>query len=272
LTGIDVVMTDSMKYCDVVLPAASHFEFDDIYTAYGHSYLQRAEPVVPTVGGSLPNTEIFRRLANAFGFDEPMFADDDVALMDAAIDPDDPRLGGHRPSELPTDKAFIMSAPSGQDVLMCHTVKPATPSGKVELFSEELERTYGFGTPRYDPAAKDRPFTVISPSSSKRTNATFGGDAASAGIEIVEMHPDDASDAGIEEGAMVRLENVRGAVTLEARLSTATRRGVLYTPKGAWLQTSQTGRTTNSLISADVKTDIVEGACYNETFVDISVA
>ena len=44
--GIDVTMPDSMRYCDVVLPAASHFEFDDIYTAYGHTYLQRAEPVL----------------------------------------------------------------------------------------------------------------------------------------------------------------------------------------------------------------------------------
>ena len=58
--GIDVVMTDSMKFCDVILPAASHFEFDDIYGAYGHSYLQRAEPVIPCVGESVPNTEIFR--------------------------------------------------------------------------------------------------------------------------------------------------------------------------------------------------------------------
>ena len=83
--GIDVVMTDSMRYCDVVLPAASHFEFDDIYGAYGHSYLQRAEPVIPCVGESLPNTEIFRRLAKSFGYDEAMFSDDDAALMDAAF-------------------------------------------------------------------------------------------------------------------------------------------------------------------------------------------
>lgn len=269
LAGIDVTMTDSMQYCDVVLPAASHFEFEDIYTAYGHNYLQRAEPVVPTVGESLPNTEIFRRLAKAFGFDDPMFDDSDAALMDAAIDPDDPRLDGYQPSKLPVDQAFLMNTRSGQEVLMCRTVKPATPSGKVELFSEDLETKYGFGTPRYDPATKDRPFTVISPSSSKRTNATFGGDAASTGVEVVEIHPDDARESGIEEGLLVRLENDRGAVILKAHLSAATRRGVLYTPKGTWLQTSQTGRTVNSLISADLRTDIVRGACYNETFVDI---
>jgi hypothetical protein len=35
------------------------------------------------------------------------------------------------------------------------------------------------------------------------------------------------------------------------------------------LRTSETGQTVNALIDADMKTDIVEGACYNETFVDL---
>ena len=155
---------------------------------------------------------------------------------------------------------------------MCNTVTPGTASGKVELFSQELEDKYGFGVPRYKPANKDRPFTVISPSSKKRTNATFGNHEASAGIEIVEINPDDARAAKIEEGSLLTLENENGSVTLKAKISTATRAGVLYTPKGTWLKTSETGRTMNALISADMKTDIVDGACYNETFVDISVA
>jgi len=271
ITGIDVVMTDSMKFCDVVLPAASHFEFDDIYASYGHSYLQRAEPVIACVGESLPNTEIFRRLAKAFGYDEPMFDDSDAALMDAAIDNADPRLEGNLPSSLPTDRAFLMNTQSQQDVMMCNTVTPGTASGKVELFSQALEDKYGFGVPRYAPANKDRPFTVISPSSKKRTNATFGGDQASAGIEIVEINPEDASAAEIKDGSLLTLENDNGSVTLKARITDATRVGVLYTPKGTWLNTSETARTVNSLISADIKTDIVGGACYNETFVSIIV-
>ncbi|MFA9418683.1 MAG: molybdopterin-dependent oxidoreductase [Gammaproteobacteria bacterium] len=269
ITGIDVVMTDSMKYCDVILPAASHFEFDDIYASYGHSYLQRAEPVIPCVGESLPNTEIFRRLAKVMGYDDPMFEDSDAALIDAAIDNSDPRLEGHQPSLLPTDRAFLMNTRSQQDVMMCNTVTPGTASGKVELFSQVLEDKYGFGVPRYRPANKDRPFTVISPSSKKRTNATFGGDEASAGVEIVEINPEDAGAVGIEEGSLLTLENDAGAVILKAKITTATRPGVLYTPKGTWLKTSATGRTVNALLSADMKTDIVDGACYNETFVDI---
>ena len=84
--GIDVAMTESLAYCDIVLPAATHFEYADLYASYGHHWLQRAEPVIPPVGESLPNTEIFRRLAARFGFDEPCFKDTDAELMDAAVD------------------------------------------------------------------------------------------------------------------------------------------------------------------------------------------
>ena len=41
--------------------------------AYGHHWLQRGEAAIPPVGDALPNTEIFRRLAARFGFDEPCF-------------------------------------------------------------------------------------------------------------------------------------------------------------------------------------------------------
>ncbi len=271
ITGIDVVMTDSMRYCDVVLPASSHFEFDDIYGSYGHSYLQRAEPVIPPVGHSLPNTEIFRRLAKHFGMNDPMFNDDDQALMEAAVDGSDDRLLGCRVSELPTDHALLMKASLSEEVLMCNTIRPQTSSGKIELFSQELEDKYGFGIPRYEPVEKDKPFTVISPSSSKRTNATFGGHLASKGVEVVEIHPDDAAKHGAQNGSLMRLANTRGEVILKAKVTAAVRRGVLYTPKGTWLRTSETGQTVNSLISADIKADIVGGACYNETFVDIEI-
>ena len=84
--GIDVAMTESMAYCDIVLPAATHFEYADLYPSYGHHWLQRAEAVIPPVGESLPNTEIFRRLAARFGFDDPCFKASDEELMDAAVD------------------------------------------------------------------------------------------------------------------------------------------------------------------------------------------
>ena len=73
VVGCDVVMTDSLAYADIVLPACSHFEHADIFAAYGQHWLQRAEPVIQPQGEALPNTEIFRRLAARFGFTEPAF-------------------------------------------------------------------------------------------------------------------------------------------------------------------------------------------------------
>ena len=269
VAGADVVMTDSMACCDVVLPACSHFEYHDIYSAYGHSYLQRAEPVIPPVGESLPNTEIFRRLAARFGFDEPMFVDDDKALMDAAMDAGDPRMKGHVPSELPLEHALLMTSDSGEPLLTCGNIAPATASGKVELFSRTMQTQFGFGVPRYEAVTGSHPLMLITPSSSKRTNATFGGHAASQGLEQIEIHPDDAARRSIAEGDEVRVFNALGEVVLRAALSRAVRPGVLYSPKGTWLNTSPTGQTVNALLDADLRTDIMDGACYNDTFVEL---
>ena len=267
--GIDVVMTDSMRYCDIVLPAASHFEFNDVYTAYGHAYLQRAEPVIAPVGESLPNTEIFRRLAQAFGFNDAMFDDNDEALMDAALATDDPRLQGYRPSQIPLDQALLMTTTEQQELIMCATVTPDTDSGRIELYSQDLEDRFGYGVPRYAAVPRSKPFTIITPSSAKRTNATFGGDGASAGPEVVEINPADAYAGGIETEDLVEVGNERGRVVLQAKLTDAVAPGVLYSPKGSWLGSSASGQTVNALIDAELKTDIVEGACYNETFVDV---
>jgi anaerobic selenocysteine-containing dehydrogenase len=276
LAGADIVMTDSMKYCDVVLPACSHFEIHDLYIPYGQSYVQRAQPVIAPLGEALPNTEIFRRLAARFGFDEAMFKDDDFALMDAAIDGNDPRLEGYAPHALPLDRALLMATASGDPVLMCATVEPATPSGKVELFSASMQQRYGYGVPRYEalPATSGdgaAPLMLISPSSSKRTNATFGDCVDSAGVEVLEIHPDDAGARDIVEGTAVRVWNALGEVELRATISDAVQPGVVYTPKGMWLHSSSTGQTVNALLSADIRTDIFDGACYNDTFAQVEI-
>jgi anaerobic selenocysteine-containing dehydrogenase len=271
IVGCDVVMTDSMTYADVILPACSHFEFDDIYAAYGQNYLQRAEPVIPAVGESLPNTEIFRRLAARFDFDDKLFQETDAQLIDAAVDPEDPRLNGVSPSQLPLDSALIMNTADDQPLLMCNTVEPATASAKVELFSTEMEQKFGFGLPRYDAVSSELPLMLISPSSPKRTNATFGSDPASQSVEIVEIHPQDAKARNIKDNATVRLWNKLGEVVLAARVTDAVPAGVVYSPKGTWLSTSTSGQTVNALISADSKTDIMDGACYNDTFVECAL-
>jgi anaerobic selenocysteine-containing dehydrogenase len=265
--GCDVAMTDSMAFADIVLPACTHFEYDDIYPAYGQQWLQRAEAVIPPVGESLPNTEIFRRLAARFGFEDPMFRESDAELMDAAVDAGDPRLAGVRPSELPTDSALPMKF-DGADATLFENVFPATPSGKVELYSPALEAAHAQGLPGYAALEATHPLALITPSSDKRINATFGGLPESDGVPELEMHPDDAAARKLSDGSTVRVWNDLGEVHLILKITDATRPGVVFSAKGVWLRTSDTGQTVNALVPND-KADICDGACYNDTRVDV---
>jgi anaerobic selenocysteine-containing dehydrogenase len=266
--GCDVVMTDSLRYADIVLPAASHFEYADLYAAYGQHWLQRAEPVIPPQGESLPNTEIFRRLAARFGFGEPIFTASDAELMDDAVDSADPRLGGQRPSRIPVDRALPMTV-AGNDAVLFANVFPATPSGKIELVSSYLARKYDQPLPTYRPLPSPYPLALITPASDKRITSTFGGLPASAHTPLLEMHPEDARARGLTDGMTVTVWNDLGEVHLPLRITDAVRPGVVCSVKGAWLRTSDNGQTVSALAPGH-HADISEGACYNDARVEVA--
>jgi len=267
VVGSDVAMTDSMLYADIVLPAASHFEHAELYAAYGQHWLQRADPVIPPQGEALPNTEIFRRLAARFGFTGPIFEASDAELMDAAVDMDDARLGGIRPSRIPTDHALAMTA-DGDEFIMFKNVLPGTKSGKVDLASPYLAQKYGARLPRFLPVTSRYPLALISPASDQRITSTFGGVNGDTAPPL-EMHPDDARARGLADGMRVRVWNDLGEVRVPLRVSDAVPRGVVCTLKGAWLRTSDNGQTVSALCPAH-HADISEGACFNDARVEVA--
>ncbi len=275
LVGIEIAMTESMDYCDIVLPAATQFESDDIYGAYGHPWLQRAEPVIRPVGESLPNTEIFRRLAARFGFTDECFRDDDRRLMDDALDANDPRMQGQRPSTLSTQTALRMATSDGRPLIVFDTVMPATPSGKVELVSDTLVSRWGAhaALPTYKPHDTHRPLSLISPASDKRISSTLLGAGGQAGeAPPLLMHPDDAAARGLRDAGQVRVWNELGSVVLPLRVTDAVRPGLVASEKGAWLATSPTGQTISALVSASARADLSKGTCYNDVVVDVEAA
>lgn len=266
--GIDVAMTDSMTYADVVLPACTHFEHADVYAAYGQQFLQRAEAVIPPVGESRPNTEIFRCLAAKFGFSDPAFRETDAELMDCALNPEDPRMQGIRPSRIPLDKAIRMEF-SGNEPVLFQNVAPRTPSGRVELESASLAARYGAALPEYRPLTSPYPLTLITPASDQRITSTFGGLAEGDQAPVLEMNPSDATARGLVDGAVVRIWNELGRVYLPLLITAAVRPGVVSSAKGAWLRTSQNGQTVSALAPAH-KADLADGACYNDARVEVS--
>ena len=266
--GIEVAMTDSMDYADVVLPACTHFEHADVYVAYGQQFLQRAEPVIPPVGESLPNTEIFRRLAAKFGFTDSAFADNDSALMDAALDSSDARMQGLRASQIPTDRAIRMEF-NGEEPLLFKNVSLRTPSGKIELESSAWSQRCGAALPEFRPLTSTFPLTLITPASDKRITSTFGGLSANDAPPPLDMHPDDARARGLADGSAVRVWNDLGEVFLPLHITAYVRPGVVSSDKGAWLKTSKNGQTIAALAPTH-KADLAEGACYNDARVEVA--
>jgi anaerobic selenocysteine-containing dehydrogenase len=231
--------------------------------------------VIQPLGEALPNTEIFRRLAARFGFDDPCFKATDMALMDDALDATDPRLNGVRPSELPTGDALRMAAPDGRPLALFDNVMPATPSGKVELMSDSLAARWGERArmPGFRPSRGGHPLALISPASDKRISSTLLGAGGTAGEATpLLMHPRDAAARGLESNTHVRVWNDLGAVVMPLLITDAVAPGVVASEKGAWLATSPTGQTISALVSADDRADLSDGACYNDTAVEVAAA
>src|SRR5512134_845137 len=82
---MDSFLTDTADYADIVLPATTQLEHIDVHKSYGHLYVLANNAAIAPVGESLPNIEVFRRLAARMGFEDACFADSDDAVAQQAL-------------------------------------------------------------------------------------------------------------------------------------------------------------------------------------------
>ena len=87
-------ITDTARYADIVLPATTQLEQFDLMFSWGHLYLTLNEPAIEPRGEAVPNTELFRRLARAMGFDDPYWQRTDEEMAVDALDWENPVLEG----------------------------------------------------------------------------------------------------------------------------------------------------------------------------------
>jgi anaerobic selenocysteine-containing dehydrogenase len=266
VVGSDLLMTDSMALADLVLPAASHLEYADLYAAYGHRYLQRSAAAIPPAGQAKSNMDLFRALAARFGFEDACLRESDESLMQQSF----AGAGDDHPANRAASGAVDMTPYAGPALLRGRL--PGTPSGRIELFSETLERRSGDGVPRFRPLPDARAFIVVSPASEERVNSTFGSLPSQQQDLCCEIHPDDAAARGIADGDRIVLHNAQGELALPARVTDAVRRGTLFVPKGAWIRGTADGAAAQGTINALIpghRDPLVNGACYYDCSVDI---
>ncbi len=276
----DPFFTDTACYADILLPATTQLEHLDLHTSYGHYYIALNQPAIEPQGESMPNTEIFRRLAQAMGFDEDCFADRDEDLIDQALDTDDPRLAGITRERLMREGFARLNLPENPHRPFAAGRFP-TPSGRVELYSESMARQ-GF-----DPLPEHRalvegheadqdvrrrfPLQLLTPSAHHLLNSSFGAVDSLVRKEsrpTLEIHPLDAARRHIRDGDQVRAWNERGACLLFARVTDDVRQGVVVSPSVWWASKSPGGTGVNATTS-NREADMGGGATFYTNLVQV---
>jgi anaerobic selenocysteine-containing dehydrogenase len=132
----EIFQTDTADYADILLPATTQLEHDDVHNSYGHLYAQENNAAIAPLGEARPNTEVFRLLAARMGFDEPCFRDSDDDLARQAFKASDPRASGLDWDSLRKSGFARLAVPSPWAPFAQGNFP--TPSGKCEFFSGSL--------------------------------------------------------------------------------------------------------------------------------------
>ena len=270
---MDHFQTDTADYADILLPATTQLEHHDVHKSYGHLYMLANNPAIAPLGESLPNSEVFRRLAARMGFDEPCFRDSDEDICRTALKGVDwDRLKETGWQKLDVPERFAPFAQGGFP----------TPSGKCELYSAALKKQGIDPLPFYNPPAEvdnpeleqRYPLAFISPPARNFLNSSFANIARFRSLERephLDLHPKDAAERGIADGDMVRVFNDRGSQRLRARVNGKPRPGVVVAPSVWWKKYAPDGRNANNLTSQRTS-DLGGGATFYDCRVQVERA
>ena len=265
---VELFQTDTADFADVVLPAASFLEFDDLFVPYFQLLLSAQVKAADPPGEALPNQEIFRRLARAMGYLEPELYESDAEVITAVL----------RSSSLVPDFTALAaqgSVPvSTEPLIQFADLTFPTPSGRIEIASSRAERD---GHPRVplpsaDPRPKGGRLRLLSPASTFTLNDSFANVAKltrQAGLPTVFLHPADAASRGLSEGDEALLANETGSLTLRVHLSDDVPPGVALSHKGRWPKQERAGANVNTL-NPGRKADMGENSSVHSIEVSVT--
>lgn len=270
----EMFLTDTARYADLVLPSTSFLEMTDLYTAYGHYYLQMARPVIPPQGRCRSILSVFQDLAARMGFSEEVFSLDEEQIIRRLLAVDSPFLEGIDFEQVARCRPIRVRVPQNPFSLGFNT-----PSGKVEFYSQALAEQgldpLPVGEPLVDPPGQGRyPLHLITPPRAEFLNSTFNElDELhrQAGPPTVLIHHRDAAARGIAEGDRVRLFNDRGHCFLQAQVTNDTSPGVLVAEGLYWAGRMPGGRSINQLTS-QAETDLGGSCAFHGSLVELEPA
>ena len=292
------------RHADIVLPVANQLERNDIAASGRDNFLAASHRLFAPPDGVRTDFEIFRALAERLG-GEPTFSEGrDEAGWLRHLYGEAQKRAAAAGQPLPEFDAFWrdgiaeVATAAPEPLLARFRADPdrhklATPSGRIELYSERIA-SFGYddcpGHPSWL-APKEwlgaagtgaYPLHLLSNQPSRKLHSQYDHGSHSraakiAGREPVRVNPADAARRGIGDGDIVRVFNARGAVLAAAVHDERVRPGVLQLSTGAWYDPLEPGcigsldkHGNPNLLTADHGTSrLAQGPSPNSCLVEI---
>lgn len=255
-------MTDTARYADIVLPATSSLEHSDLYRSYGTYCIQLAKAVIPPVGESKSNWEVFLLLSEAMGFSEPFFQQTAEDLIQHVLSIPNPMRKGI------DEKAFAegraVELPLSKDA----KTQFKTPSGKIEILNPKEPHPLPCYIPPYD---ADFPFRLMTAPSLYALNSSFRERRDLRQKEkamFLKMNPTDTQTKNLKDGQQVLAFNKWGEVSFILQITPKVPRGVVVAEGVWWLEHCLGSRSVNALTSQRL-TDQGAGSTFYDNTVDV---
>jgi anaerobic selenocysteine-containing dehydrogenase len=255
-------MTDTARYADIVLPSTSSLEHSDLYRSYGTYCIQRAKAVIPPIGESKSNWEVFSLLARRMGFEEPFFRQTADDLIEHLLSIPSPMREGINQKAFSVGKAVEVPLPPEA----CSRFK--TPSGKIEILNPRESHPLPCHLPPYE---GDYPFRLMTAPSLYCLNSSFREREDLRKTEkamFLQMNPADAEAKGIKEGDSVIAFNQLGKVSFILHVTPKVPSGVVVAEGIWWLNHCPGLRSVNALTSQRL-TDQGGGSTFYDNTVDV---
>ena len=273
---VEQFLTDTAREASIILPAKNMFEQTDIIGSYWNPYVQLKQKVMEPAGEVKPETEIYYLLAQKLGLFEEDIEKYFPKNNDEAIENYlNKELEAFEELSLEKLKQGPILAP-GLEEIAFENMKFNTPSGKIELYSQEAFDKWGVAQlPTYERLEEGQkktnsqfPLSLMSPNTKNRIHSQFGNLDCIKVLDpepVLVISPKDAREREIIQNEKVKVWNERGEIFIKTRFDYSIRPGNVVMVNGYW---NSEGGSPN-LLSKGRETDMGHGTAFHDNMVEV---
>jgi len=247
--------TKTAQYADVVLPALTYLEKEDLVIPWGHNYVQYSRRAVRPVTNGRSEVWVMREIAERLGLTEEWLYEDAWSAVELAL-------------ENAFEGGSFQSLISGE--MLTFKTKPkndySTPSGKIEFYSSIAAEIGLNPMPIQTPLCIEKGNFILLTSATPKFTSTQFQEVYGAIPPVVTMNSQDAEQLGIREGHIVTIANERGQVQVKVTISNTVPERVVWSPRQS---EGLAGEPLNCLVSSNPQ-EIGSGPRFNSTTVTVT--